>query len=103
MQQVLPPKSSGYQYQDDWGTSKREGYVDLGPARPMKVHDHEGGTLLKTVGAVAIVAGICWGTYLVAQSGNWKDVVGVLEANRGPVAVIGLGALSSLLGRFLRI
>ena len=101
MQEVLPPKFK--EYRDEWGTDAREGYEDRGPARPVRSHQREGGSLLKTVGSVAIVGGILWVTYLVTQSGNWRDIVGILQQNHGPVAIIGLGAVSSLLGKFLRI
>ncbi|HLW54926.1 MAG TPA: hypothetical protein VKW06_18980 [Candidatus Angelobacter sp.] len=101
MQEVLPPKFK--EYQDDWGTTAREGYEDRGPARPVKAYQGGRGSALKTVGGLAIVGGIFWTTYLLTQSPNWRDVVGVLEQNHGPVAIIGLGAVSSLLGKYLRV
>jgi hypothetical protein len=99
MQEAVPPKYKDYQ--DDWGTTAREGYEDHGPVRPMRAAQHQPGSpVLRTLGAIAIVGGICWGTYLVTQGGN---VVRVLEQNRGPVAIVGLGAVSSLLGKYLRV
>jgi hypothetical protein len=100
MQEVLPPKFK--EYRDEWGTT-REGYEDLGPARPMRQQEREGGTLLKTVGSLAIVGGIFWVTYLVAQGGNIRDIGMILQQNHGPVAIIGLGAVAALLGKYLRI
>lgn len=101
MHEVSPPKFK--EYQDEWGTSAREGYEDHGPARPTRTYDRDGGSLLKAVGSIAIVGGVLWGTYLVAQSGSVANLVTILQQNHGPVVVIGLGALSSLLGRFLRL
>lgn len=99
MQGVVPSKYKDYQ--DDWGTSAREGYEDHGPVRPMRASQHEPGSpVLRTLGGLAIVAGICWGTYLVTQG---ADIRSVLEHNRGPVAIAGLGVIASLLGKFLRV
>lgn len=100
MQEVLPPKIK--EYRDEWGAT-REGYEDLGPARPIKARDREGGSLLKTLGSIAIVGGIFWTTYLVAQSGSVNNLVSILEQNHGPIAIIGMGAISSLLGKYLRV
>jgi hypothetical protein len=100
MQEVLPPKFK--EYRDDWGTDAREGYEDRGPARPVRASEREGGTLLKSLGSIAIVGGIFWVTYLVAHGGNWHDVGGILQQNHGPVAIIGMGVVASLLGKHLR-
>lgn len=99
MQDAVPSKYK--HYHDDWGTTAREGYEDHGPVRPMRASQHEPGSpVLRTLGALAIVAGICWGTYLVTQGGN---IMSILEHNRGPVAIIGLGVVSSLIGKFLKV
>jgi hypothetical protein len=51
------------------------------------------------MGAIAIVAGICWGTYMVTATGG---SIAVLQENHGPVAIIGLGVVASVLGKYLR-
>ena len=57
--------------QDDWGTGAREGYEDRGAFRPPRAPQREPGSpLLRILGAIAIVAGICWGTYLVTMKGG---------------------------------
>jgi hypothetical protein len=99
MQQVSPPKHNGYQ--DDWGDG-REGYEDRGVFREARADSGGGGNLLKSVGGLAIVGGILWVTYLVATGGGIHDISNILQQNRGPVVVIALGAISSLLGKFLR-
>lgn len=101
MQDVLPTKTKDYR--DEWATENREGYEDRGPVRPVRTRQHEGGSMLKTVGSLAIVAGILWVTYLVTQAGSIGSLSAVLQQNHGPVAVIGLGAIASVLGKYLRI
>lgn len=89
------------QYKDDWGTGAREGYEDRGTFRPPRAPKKESGSgVLRTLGGLAIVGGVLWGTYLVTQGG---DVVQTLQQNRGPVAVIALGVVASLLGKYLRV
>jgi hypothetical protein len=51
------------------------------------------------MGAIAIVGGICWGTYLVTATGG---SLAPLQENHGPVTIIGLGVVASILGKFLR-
>jgi hypothetical protein len=86
-------------FQDDWGTGAREGYEDRGKFRPPRAQQKEPGSpLLRIMGAIAIVGGICWGTYLVTVNGN---VAATLQ-NHGPVAIIGLGVVASILGKYLR-
>src|SRR5215470_14115413 len=99
MQRVSPPKHKGYQ--DDWGDS-REGYEDRGVFREARAQTRGGGNLLKSVGGLAIVGGIFWVTYLVAKGGGIPEISNILQQNRGPVVVIALGAISSLLGKYLR-
>ncbi len=48
---------------------------------------------------IAIVGGICWGTYLVTVNG---DVAAALQQNHGPIAIVGLGVVASVLGKYLR-
>lgn len=99
MQEALPAKYKDYQ--DDWGTTAREGYEDHGPVRELRAARRQSGSpILRTLGGIAIVGGICWGTYLVTQGGN---VVTVLQQNHGPVAIVALGAVASLLGKYLRV
>jgi hypothetical protein len=87
-------------YQDEWGTGAREGYEDRGTFRPLRPRQKEPGSpLLRILGAIAIVGGICWGTYLVTLT---KDVAGALQQNHGPIAIIGLGVISSVLGKYLK-
>ncbi len=87
-------------YNDDWGTGAREGYEDRGSFRPPRARAKEPGSpILRTLGAIAIVGGICWGVYLVTAAG---DSVAALQQNHGPIAIIGLGVVSSILGKYLR-
>jgi hypothetical protein len=87
-------------YKDEWGTGAREGYEDRGSFRPPRAPQVERGSpLLRWLGALAIVAGICWGVYLVTSSG---DVASALQQNHGPIAIIGLGVISSVVGKYLR-
>jgi hypothetical protein len=87
-------------YRDDWGTGAREGYEDRGAFRPPRARAKEPGSpILRTLGAIAIVGGICWGVYLVTAAG---DSVAALQQNHGPIAIIGLGVVASVLGKYLR-
>lgn len=89
------------EYQDEWGTGTREGYEDRGAFRPPRVPPKRpGSSILRVVGGCCIVAGIFWAVYLVTRGG---DIVTTLEQNRGPVAIIALGVVTSLLGKYLRI
>jgi hypothetical protein len=86
-------------YKDEWGGA-REGYEDRGAFRPPRKRQTEPGSpLLRWLGAVAIVGGICWGTYLVTSSG---DMAAALQQNHGPIAIIGLGVIASVVGKYLR-
>ena len=86
-------------FQDDWGTGAREGYEDRGKFRPQRAQQKElGSPLLRIMGAIAIVGGICWGTYLVTVNGN---VAAALQQNHGPLAIVGLGVVASVLGKYL--
>jgi hypothetical protein len=87
-------------FKDDWGTGAREGYEDRGAFRPPRARATEPGSpILRTLGAIAIVGGICWGVYLVTSAG---DSVAALQQNHGPIAIIGLGVISSILGKYLK-
>jgi len=88
------------QYSDDWGTGAREGYEDRGAFRPPRKQVKDPGSpLLRILGGVAIVGGICWGVYLVTSS---TDRVAALQQNHGPIAIIALGVIASVLGKYLR-
>jgi hypothetical protein len=98
MQQSTRPKFN--QYKDDWGTTAREGYEDRGAFRPPRAAQRQTGSpILRNLGAISIIGGILWGTYLVTQGG---DVAGALQQNHGPVAIIGLGMVCSILGKYIR-
>jgi len=87
-------------YQDNWGTGAREGYEDLGPARPLRAAQKAPGSpLLRGVGGLGIVGGIFWGVYLLFYGGGMI----ALQQNHGPMAVVGLGAVCSVLGKYLRV
>jgi hypothetical protein len=87
-------------FQDEWGTGAREGYEDRGTFRPPRAPQKQPGSpLLRTMGAIAIVGGICWGTYLVTATGG---SFAPLQENHGPIAIIGLGVVASVLGKYLR-
>lgn len=85
---------------DEWETGAREGYEDRGSFRPLRAPAKEPGSpLLRTLGGIAIVGGICWGVYLVTANGN---TVAALQTNHGPIAIIALGVIASVLGKYLR-
>jgi hypothetical protein len=87
-------------FQDEWGTGAREGYEDRGTFRPPRAPQKEPGSpILRILGAIAIVGGICWGTYLVTVNGN---VATALQQNNGPIAIVGLGVVASVLGKYLK-
>jgi hypothetical protein len=87
-------------YQDDWGTGAREGYEDRGVHRVRRDSRPEPGSpILRVLGGICIFGGLCWAAYLYTQS---TDFVSALQANHGPVALLGLGAVASLLGKFIR-
>jgi hypothetical protein len=97
LQDPLPKK----EYKDEWETNSREGYVDLGAFRPQRsAQKQPGSSILRTLGGISIVGGIFWGVYLVTRGGN---MISALQENHGPIAIIALGAISSLLGKFLRV
>ena len=99
MQEELRAKYK--EFEDDWGSTAREGYEDRGPARPVRDRRHQPGSpVLRTLGAIAIVGSIFWVTYLVTHGGN---LMTILEQNRGPIVILGLGVVSSLLGKYLRL
>jgi len=55
---------------------------------------------LRTLGGISIVGGICWGVYLVTSGPG--DVATALRENHGPIAIIGLGVVASIVGKYLR-
>jgi hypothetical protein len=98
---MAQPPSKPKEHQDEWGTGAREGYEDHGVFRETRVRSKEpGSSLLRTIGVCCIVGGIFWAVYVVTRGG---DVVSALQQNRGPVAIIGLGVVVSLLGKYLRL
>jgi hypothetical protein len=87
-------------YKDEWGTGAREGYEDRGAFRPIRPQQKEPGSpLLRIMGAIAIVGGICWGVYMFTSS---SDGLTALQQNHGPIAIVGLGMVSSIVGKYLR-
>src|SRR5262245_45748357 len=89
------------QDKDEWGTGAREGYEDRGAFRPPRAPKKESGSsILRFLGALAIVGGVFWGTYLVTQGG---DIMQALQQNHGPIAIVALGVVVSLLGKYLRV
>lgn len=97
MHEQLPPKKV---YKDNWGTGAREGYEDRGAYRPKREAQKERGSpILRGLGGLAIVGGIFWGVYLVFYGGG----VSALGQNYGPIAVVALGAVCSVLGKYLRV
>jgi hypothetical protein len=98
MLQDLPPKK---RFQDNWDTGAREGYEDRGAFRAPRVKDRrEGSSVLRTVGGLAILGGIFWGVYLVTRGAG---AAAALQENHGPIAIIGLGIVVSILGKYLRV
>ena len=87
-------------YQDDWGTGAREGYEDRVVHHVRRDSRPEPGSpILRVIGGICIFGGLCWAAYLYTQS---TDFVSTLQANHGPVALLGLGAVASLLGKYIR-
>lgn len=99
---MLQEVSAKKQYNDEWETGSREGYEDRGAFRAPRAAPKREGRMLRTLGGVAIVGGMAWGAYVATQNGV-AGVVPALQENHGPVAVIALGAVSSLLGKYLRV
>jgi hypothetical protein len=98
MRYPVPPKQK--QFKDEWGTGVREGYEDRGSFRPPRTPKREPGSpVLKYLGAICIVGGMFWGAWLVTQG---SEVGVVLQQNHGPVALVGLGLVCSLVGKFVR-
>ena len=97
MLEQLPAKKI---YKDNWGTGAREGYEDLGPARPRReAQKQRGSPLLRGLGGLAIVGGIFWGAYIFFYAGG----IIALQHSYGPMAVVGLGAVCSVMGKYLRV
>ena len=87
-------------YKDDWGTTAREGYEDRGTFRPPRVPKKQHGSpLLRTLGALCIFGGLCWGAYLYTQD---RNIATALQQNHGPIAILGLGVVCSIVGKYLR-
>ena len=87
-------------YKDDWGTGAREGYEDRGSFRPPRAAANASGSpILRTLGGIAIVGGICWGVFLVTSAGN---SMAALQRNHGPIAIVAIGVIGSVLGKYLR-
>lgn len=94
-----PPKFK--EYKDDWGTTAREGYEDRGSFRQRRVPGKKpGSSILRRLGALTIIGGLFWGTYIVTRGGSAATA---LEENRGPVVIVALGLVTSLLGKYLRV
>lgn len=51
------------------------------------------------MGAIAIVGGLCWGVFLATSTG---DGLVALQQNHGPVAIVVLGLIASIVGKYLR-
>lgn len=98
---MAQPPSKPQDHQDEWETGTREGYEDRGAFRPPRVPGKQpGSSVLRTIGSACIVGGIFWAVYLITRGG---DVIVALQQNHGPVAVIALGLVVSLLGKYLRL
>ena len=93
--------SNPQQHQDEWETGTREGYEDRGAFRAPRVPNKQpGSSILRTAGSICIVGGIFWAVYLITRGG---DIVTTLQQNHGPVALIAVGLVVSLLGKYLRL
>lgn len=92
-----PPKA----FKDEWGTTAREGYEDRGAFRPpRKPQKESGSSLVRTLGGICIFAGLVWGAYLYTQD---RDIAAALQQNHGPVAILALGVICSIVGKYLRL
>ena len=98
---MAQPPSKPQQHEDEWETGTREGYEDRGAFRPPRVSTKQhGSSVLRTAGSFCIIGGILWAVYLITRGG---DIISALQQNHGPVEVIALGVLVSLLGKYLRL
>lgn len=90
-------------YDHDWDTSARSGYED----RPVFQSQHQlkprtperGSPLMRSVGGLAIVFAMAWGAYLVTSQGD-LDII--LKQNHGPLFILVVGVIASILGKFVR-
>jgi len=98
MRYPVPPKNK--EYKDEWGTSAREGYEDRGSFRPPRAPKGDPGSpILRYLGGACIVGGMFWGTWLVTQGGE----IGVtLQQNRGPVVLVAIGLIATIVGKYVR-
>jgi hypothetical protein len=88
-------------YKDEWGTGAREGYEDRGTFRQVRPPQREPGSpLLRIMGSIAIVGGISWGIYLFTATANPMNAL--QQNNYGPIAIVVLGIICSLVGKYLR-
>jgi len=84
--QQLPPKTKTIH--DEWGTTTREAYEQRPPVQPrIKKPQRQGSGFIKTIGALMIVGGIFWGTYLLTTGAQPTSLWQV----QGPVPLCGLG------------
>ncbi|MGE5322724.1 MAG: hypothetical protein ACM3SW_07675 [Actinomycetota bacterium] len=99
---MASPTPNLREHKDDWGTTAREGYEDRGAFRPPRASQkrNEGSRLLRTLGGICIFAGLCWGAYMYTQN---TDIALALQQNHGPVAILGLGVICSIIGKYLHI
>jgi len=98
MRYPVPAKQQ--QYKDEWGTGSRQGYEDRGSFRaPRAPRRDPGSPILKYLGSLCIVGGMFWGAWLGTQGG---EIGVVLQQNHGPVALVGLGLVAALVGKFVR-
>ena len=87
-------------HRDAWDTGAREGYEDRGAFRQLRPAPKKPGSpLLRIMGAVAIVGGICWGVYLFTATGG--GMAALQQNNYGPIAIVALGAICSIVGKYL--
>jgi len=90
-------------YDHDWDSSARAGYEDrpvFQTQQQFKPRAPERGSpLMRSVGAFAIVLAMCWGAYLVTSQGD-LDII--LKQNHGPLFILVVGVIASVLGKFVR-
>jgi hypothetical protein len=101
-QQPKPGKPSDEPPPDEWGTTTRVGYEDRPFYQPRKAAPaRKGSRPLRMVGALLVVAGIAWVTYVATSPEGINAVLKPGLALR-PVIVLAAGLLILILEKLVR-
>src|SRR5271168_1026752 len=99
------PSSKPSHYEDEWGTSQREGYtdipdVDVEEVRARSRKPPARTAFLEGFGGFLMVGAFCWGTYLLAKGMELPDLLHM--GIHSPIGLCGFGVVVSIVGRFFR-